>query len=466
MAIDPDQIRALVERPAEALQVEVKTWLDPRTEEGAAKIVKALFAIRNRNGGFLIVGFDNATMTPDTYGLDRPVEELFNVDTIQGLVSRYANVAFEIAIAFHSRDGQAHPVIIVTDGVRIPAVVRRNLIGQGGKKLLAEGDIYFRTFNANGTASSARIMPADYGDLLEICFENREADIGRFLRRHLAGGQTAALADALGASDPALKLRERSFSVVEAGTTAATAAMANGATDDQRDQIANALTMRVGLALDPPRPDELPTQSFLNKISGSNPNLTGWPVWLVGRDFNRKEDRPYVADGLWQALIVDLDGGWSQHVEFLRYDPRGEFYLQRVMQDDLSDKVDPGTALDPILMIYRVAEVIAVGTNFGRALGWDEGGKAGFGFRWTGLDGRALRGWVNPLRSMGMSGGTSRTASVDSFVEVPLETPYAALAPYVATAVAPLFATFNGYAAPTELFEASVRKLIERKMDD
>lgn len=64
MAIDPDQIRALVEQPVEALQVELKTWLDPRTDDGIAKLVKAMFAIRNRNGGFLLIGFDNGTMAP------------------------------------------------------------------------------------------------------------------------------------------------------------------------------------------------------------------------------------------------------------------------------------------------------------------------------------------------------------------------------------------------------------------
>jgi hypothetical protein len=169
---------------------------------------------------------------------------------------------------------------------------------------------------------------------------------------------------------------------------------------------------------------------------------------------------------LWQALIIDLDGGWSEHAEFLRYDPRGEFYLQRVMQDDLTDVVPAGTSLDVILMIYRVAEVLAVGTNLGRSLGWEVESEAGFAFRWTGLNGRSLRPWVNASRSTGTSGSRSRSASADSYVQIPLETPYSALAPYVAKAVAPLFALFDGYAPSAELVETSTRKLIERKMDN
>jgi hypothetical protein len=310
-------------------------------------------------------------------------------------------------------------------------------------------------------------MPADYADLLEVCFENREADIGRFLRRHLAGADsTAMLTSAFGLESRSSQLRSRGFAVIDAGAAAGGAAIAASATDQERKRIVGALTMHVGLVLDPLKPDELPTQAFLNKVSSSNPNFTGWPIWVDSRSFTKKEDRPYVADGLWQALIIDLDGGWSEHAEFLRYDPRGEFYLQRVMQDDLTDVVPAGTSLDVILMIYRVAEVLAVGTNLGRSLGWEVESEAGFAFRWTGLNGRSLRPWVNASRSTGTSGSRSRSASADSYVQIPLETPYSALAPYVAKAVAPLFALFDGYAPSAELVETSTRKLIERKMDN
>lgn len=466
MIVDPNQIRALVEQPVEALQVELKTWLDPRTDDGIAKLVKAIFAIRNRNGGFLLIGFDNATSNSDPYSFDQPVETLFHIDILQGLISRYVSPSFEIGVAFADRDGQSHPVISIPEGVQVPAVVRRDLNGQGGKKLLSQGDLYFRTFNSNGTASSARILPPDYADLLDVCFENREADIGRFLRRHLAGvGSAATLSSALGIESADSKLRKRAFDLLESGSTAANAAIADRMTEEQRSRIGDALTMHVGLAFDPARPDALPTQEFLNKVSSSNPNYTGWPVWLDSRRFAETLDRPYVTNKMWEALIVDLDGGWSKHVEFLRFDPRGEFYLRRVMQDDLTDNVTPGTALDVTLMIYRVAEVLAVGTIFGRSLGWEAQSEVGFAFRWTGLKDRALRPWVNAFRSAGRSGSISRSSQVEAYVAVPLETPGAALAPYVSTAVAPLFSVFEGYEPSAELIETSVRKLIERKLD-
>ena len=467
MDIEEDRIASLLRQPSEGLQVEIKNWLDPRGDESIAKIIKAVFAIRNRNGGFLIIGFDNKSLTPDRYSLNEDVDKLYHPDTIQGLVSRYANSPFEVSVEIRERDGQSHPVIVVPEGVQVPVVAKRDLVADGGKKLLEVGDVYFRTLLSNGTPSSARILPADYPELMDICFENREADIGRFLRRHLSGVDTSVVDALIGkvGAEPVKQLRERSFDLIERGRAAFEAEVERRNAASELQSVQGALTMRVGLVLDPAKPDEMPTKEFMNRISASNPQYTGWPAWLDSRDFVKEEHRAYVINGVWQALIVQLDGGWGRHVEFLRFDPKGEFYLQRVMQDDLSDKVSAGTAMDIVLMIYRVAEVLAVGVGMARSLGWEPDSTAGFAFRWTGLEGRELRSWVNPLGWNGGEGSQSRSGAADSYVELPLEIPHSALAPHVGLAVGPLFASFDGYMASQEIIETSIRKMIRREMD-
>jgi hypothetical protein len=50
----------------ESLNVELKRWIDPTEPQGIAKIVKATFALHNCNGGFLVIGFDDKTLQPDT----------------------------------------------------------------------------------------------------------------------------------------------------------------------------------------------------------------------------------------------------------------------------------------------------------------------------------------------------------------------------------------------------------------
>jgi len=117
------------------------------------------------------------------------------------------------------------------------------------------------------------------------------------------------------------------------------------------------------------------------------------------------------------------------------------------------------------LMLYRVTEFIAAGIAVLRGVGWSEQERAGFAFKWTGLAGRKLVSWANPMRFFGVGEGyESVTPDVASYVEVALDTPHLALAPAVEKAVAPLFAAFNGYQPPTSLIEEAVRALIERKI--
>ena len=161
----PEQIALLLQRPTESLNVEVKTWLDLRGNEAIAKLVKGLFALKNRNGGTFVVGFDDKTLQPDPYGLADPVTTVYHPDRVQELVSRFANVPFEVAVSMGVVNGIEHPVITVPAGVRVPIVVKRDLFVSDdakNKKLLAEGDVYFRTLGSNGRVSSSVMRPGDW----------------------------------------------------------------------------------------------------------------------------------------------------------------------------------------------------------------------------------------------------------------------------------------------------------------
>jgi hypothetical protein len=460
MATDEDRLQALLAHPSESLQVELKTWIDPRTDVGAAKLIKSIFALRNRNGGFLVIGFNDATTEADAYPFAEDVERVFHVDAIQGLVSRFASAPFDIEVQTRSNGEQKHPIIVIPDGTRVPVVAKRDLVADGGKKLIAEGEIYFRTLRSNGTPSSARLQAGDAEALVEICFDNREADIGRFLRRHLGGVDAGSIFSSF---EKSTSLRDLAFQALAEGEARFSAEIKKRKLDDTFAKIANALTMHVALVVEPGKPEAAPTQEFMNRVAAANPQFTGWPVWLDSRSFHESADRAFVSDGAWQSLVVDLGGSWSQHFEFLMFDPRGKFHLRRVMQDDLTDKVSPGTALDVLLMLYRVAEVIAVGLSLVRALGWNEEARAGFAFRWTGLNERKLSGWVNSLRWVG-GRGISHTAKAESYVELPVDTPHSAIAPFVQTATLPLFVNFDGYEPSFNLVEKATQDLLERKI--
>jgi hypothetical protein len=185
---------------------------------------------------------------------------------------------------------------------------------------------------------------------------------------------------------------------------------------------------------------------------------------MDSRGFTDQQARPKVVDRAWETMIVSIDSGWSDHVDFFRLDPRGEFLLVRILQDDMSEKVAPGKFLDPVLVVLRVAEAIAVGLTFVKELGWDLATtKLGFAFKWTKLKGRKLMPWVRS-DVIFSRGRFAHQDEVSSFVEIPADTPVSAIAPYVEQATRDLFILFDGFTFPLQPLEEWIDRLIHRKL--
>jgi hypothetical protein len=466
MEIEPSVIDALVANPAESLTVETKRWINPTLDQGIEKIVKAVLALRNRNGGHLVIGFDNSTLQPDADNQPADIGTQFHVDKIQGLVSRYSSELFEIAIAYGERGGVRYPVIAVPPGVRTPVAAKRDLV-DGGKTLIRHGAVYFRTLASNGTPSSAEARPEDWREIMEICFDNREADVGRFIRRHLAGRDIGSLLSSLAQfkTTPAPTLEDRARALLKQGEERFRASVADRSLRPDEEALVEAGAWSIALAIDPPHASARADQNFIATIGASNPKYTGWPVWLDSRLSSDDKNHPKVKDKTFEALIVSILSGWSAHLDFQRLDPTGNFFLRRVLQDDaVPSKVTPGTALDPVLVIIRVAEAIAVGLTFAKALGWEpEAARLGFAFRWTKLAGRRLSRWSDPYFAS-LGGGTAYDDEVTTFVELSLDTPLSAIAPAVEAATADLFVAFDGAVIPSATIEEWVARLINRDL--
>jgi hypothetical protein len=466
MEFDQSRIDALVARPSESLNVEIKRWIRPDEPNGISKIVRSALAVRNRNGGYLIIGFDDKTLQPDVCNEPPNIRALFHHDKIQALISRYASDLFEVGVVYGHRDGHEYPVIVVPEGVRSPVAAKAALMDRD-KTLLRAGDVYFRTLAANGTPSTARARPQDWPAIIEICFDNREADVGRFLRRQLAGQDVTALTSVLNdlalGSRKAPTLNDRATALLDDGLKRFRQAIAERKLRSAERTILETGSWEVALVFDPPLPDRLPDLAFLRTIASSNPQYTGWPIWIDSQGFVDRSAAPIVKDKGWEALIISLDG-WSKHVDFLRFDPEGEFYQWRNLEDDVNEQVRPRTALDPIVVILRVAESIAVGLAFANAFGLDsENTRLGFAFRWTKLKGRELRPWAKPMTPISAT-DLAHDDVATTFVELSLDTPASAIAPYVEKATQALFVLFGGYQLPIAAIEHWVRGLIERKL--
>jgi hypothetical protein len=459
--LDARLLQALIERPSESLNVEHKTWLDLSNLSHQAKLIRAVLALRNFGGGYLVLGIDDQTGRPSVEGRPSQVRVAYGVDLVQSLISRYASQLFEVQIHYALLDGEEFPVIVVPPGIRTPVACRSRLVGTDQKPLLELGDVYVRTLTSNHTPSSSKAGWRDWEALLDVCFENREADIGRFIRRHLAGVEVlSALLPLLstGASRPQ---RNESHDLLSYGL-----ARLQAATKSRGVKVPPLGSWEVAAVLSPCEAGLVASSEFLDRLAAANPDLTGWPIWLDSRSFPR-EKHPYVFEDGWEALIASSPTDAFGHFDFMRLDPHGRFYLYRGLQDDTSrsDRAPvPGTELDFGLAVLRTAEAIAVSLAFGKALcGGNQPFEVDMSFRWAGLSGRSLTGWAQPRRQLS-SNRIAQQDSIESRVTVGSDVATSSIAPLVESVVSPLFRLFEGFVLSKSVIEDLVAQLVERRL--
>ncbi len=461
MNTDLTKIQDLIERPRESLAVELKRWIDPDQPEGKAKIVKTTLALRNLNGGYLVIGFDNDTLEPDKENVPGNVMDMFHVDKIQGLISKFSSEPFEVSIEFPERDGQQYPVIEVPPGIRTPIAVKSDLC-QSTDYLIRAGDVYVRTLHSNNTPSTAKVSWKDWPGIMEICFDNREADIGRFLRRHLVGINPeivkkfgSMIASGL---EPQVTTEERLEQYLQAGRK-----RFDKLVDERHIELPEHGSWEVALILSGEVPEHSADQALLNLLDSSNPRYTGWPVWLNSSGFQHSGSRPFVHNKGWEALITET-GRVADSIDFMRLDPKGQFYLYRALDDDIyPEKCIPLKKLDFSFPILRTAEAIAVGIAFSKAMGCNTDTVLSFAFRWSKLKDRELSSWVKPERYIS-PGRYSHQDEVTAYVNVPIDTPLSALSEYVYKVTKELFSVFDGFVLGKNQVEDLARRLIERTL--
>lgn len=467
MTTEFDRITELINRPGESLSVEIKSWIDPATEEGQSKVVRAALALRNHGGGYLIIGFENQTLLASTIDVPADVKTTYHQDIIQALVAKFASEPFEVIVHYPEKDGQVFPVIAVPPGVRTPVAAKSDLFVKGTQtKLISTDEVYVRTLRSNNTPSTAKASWKDWPKVVEVCFDNREADIGRFFRRHLSGLKSEQLAEFVnainGAVAPAESTHDKLQMIQSQGAQRYAVALKNSGA-----KLKEHGTWEVCVAIQGDIPEHKADKQFFNLLDSSNPDFTGWPVWLNSSNFSDKSSHPYVFDDAWEALVISIGSNWSDHIDFMRLNPKGTFYLHRALQDDTSGNErspKPLTQLDFGLPILRTAEAIAVALSFAKAMGCsEEKCSLSFMFRWTHLSGRQLTNWAQPNRFI-FPGNFAKQDEYQTELTVPLETPLSALPDYVNKVVQPLYALFDGFQLNPSVVEDLVTRLIERRL--
>lgn len=460
--MDEEYAARLVRAPGEGLTLELKTWLNLDDVGHKVKLIRALLALRNYNGGYVIIGFDDKTGEPSPDPPD-DARAAYHVDDLQLLVSTYASDAFDITVAYPNREGVTYPVIQVAAGVQIPVAVKKD-IQSGGKTFLRRGEVLFRTLAANGTVSSAPAAPEDWRKIMDICFSNREADLAGFVRRHLLSGELPAVLAELGeiAQRPKLPSLEdtcRSFADVSAAR-----AMAVTVERKLAPYQPGFGTFEVAAVIAPALDGYLADQHLLNRVLQSHPNLPT-ALWTDTRSYANRLDRHFTTGGGYEAMI-EYPSDW-QYREFSRIEPSGRFYVQRPYFEDTASRSwerEPGTAIELDTTISMVTDAFATALAFAQSLAAADtpDSRLGVLFRLHNLNGRQLTSFASAL-DLRIIPRRSNDDEHDRYIEVPVSTAAVNVGRYVSQVVRPLFALFDGYSVTENRVEQQVRRYLERR---
>jgi hypothetical protein len=212
-----------------------------------------------------------------------------------------------------------------------------------------------------------------------------------------------------------------------------------------------------------------PLKTLLDVLFIHQPHLTGWPPWVDSRSFHDQNSHPYVKDRGWEALIYDVRTHWAvKAMDFWRIEPNGRFYAARTYEDDtsktlLDNGAKPGTIFDFVLLIIRTAELIATVKAFVDGLGVDrDKAVLEFAFRWTGLKGRQICSWVQPMREL-FSFVSAEDDVVTTTIALRQETPDTAIWEAVKQLTQPVFDVF-GAGVGDPVFEDLVNRTLKRQL--
>lgn len=488
--MNSDELKERLRRPTETLQLELKSWVGVESAVDRARIARALIALRNRNGGMLVIGFDDKTLAPVAEGRPAGLRAAYHPDALQKLVNDYTEPGFPVTVEFVERDGLEFPVVVVPPGVKSPAMARQDVKNDKEVKVLRQHAVYVRSATNNVVQTTEPRSAQDWDELMGICFDNREADVGRFLRRNLGGmlnelGLKPRAEQPLPSGTPSKAPGELAAPIVPTpAVVVAPPVLPARAPETVLEEGALRFAARLEFLRKQTPPVKLPEvkawresgivltgpvrpllgQHLLGSVFPRHPKLSGWPLWVDSRGLGSAWEHPYPAENGWEALVTLSQAAFVKGtlVDFWRIDPRGEFYHRRTLEDDLWPSVpdeDRGKVFDIINAIKRVAEALATVQAFAQGLSADpENATLRAAFRWTNLSGRQLFSMERGRDFLAPTPAYEDTAR--SSVEIAVSTAPGAIASYVNQAVTPLFAAF-GYQVPRFVIDELTAKTLK-----
>lgn len=210
--------------------------------------------------------------------------------------------------------------------------------------------------------------------------------------------------------------------------------------------------------------DEPPLHKFEEKLRSSVVRHTGWPLFLF---LNNHELQPREVDGVIECWLKPEDAGAnrpfgdSAHCDFWRAAPQGRAFAIRGYQEDGQETFPPQTVFDTTLPTWRIGECLFHARNLAKQLSENpDAVKVKFRATYTGLGGRVLRSWAQPLLDDMFEGGAARSDEATLETTVTVKEIDASVAEAVHPLVSSLFERFGVVGLSVDRVKSELDKMM------
>jgi hypothetical protein len=353
--------------PDERLDFEVKGWLNLAEQRAIGTVVKALIALENHGGGFLLIGYteENKRHVPDPKRPDSL--EQYTTDFINGLLRRRAEPVFhvEVSLQRHPETGLEYPLVRVSGNSMVPV---RSC--SAAEHSLKDNTYYIR---APGPESRAPKDGAEWDRLVRRAVLNQREEIVRVLRAVMPALDLKASEGSASKSNALFEFSEQTKNVWTAKNEALP--KENRARISRGYYAFSARILGISKSL---------SLSEIRQANERARRYTGWPMFIEG--WGKSKSRPIdnCIEG-WMALSDNAD---SSTADFWRISEDGFFYALRGYEEDVR-LPNPGAQFDSLMPIWRLGEFLLRIGELGDSM-FDVGFEIEVQCEWTGLESREL----------------------------------------------------------------------------
>jgi len=428
------------------LDRELRGWLDLTQKEGRANLAKAILALANHGGGFVLIGFirEEGSWVPAE---PRPSDlNHYTQDIVNDIVNAYAEPPFQCNIRHvpHSQSGLLFPIVVVPGGHKVPIHAKRS--GPYGRHV-SKCTYYIRR---PGPRSEPPQSSREWDELIRRCVLASREDLLESIRDILSGTVTPPL---ITVEEEA---RSRLNDWIEEANARFQSLLAEKLPDEKPSRYSKGVwtvTYSIIGDFDPPK-----LRDFLDTLKRVQGHETGWPPWWVPAP---TRIAPYPYNGLIECWIAErgrLDD--VAHSDFWRASPQRMMFLLRGYDEDSKSELEPGKVLDLTLPIWRVGECLLHAERLANVL--DQSASVLFRVTWEGLSGRTLRAWANPRRII-LDRWHSRQDSVTSEVSVSVNRISSTLPEIIGNLTQPLYEAFDFFKPSPKMIEEELSEMRGRR---